>query len=219
MFEKYFNKRRQQLGTEIEEITENPPELDETHAIGSEISKNRIKFVRLVVFLVFFLLISRVFYLQVVKGDYYGEMARENRVREIIIKAPRGFILDRNGRKLVNNIPSFDLVAIPADIPRDQGAKKEKISEIARIFSMNDQSIGVIIDSQDSNSMNPVLIRENITEEEALMFSEKKSALKGFSLDQTAVRQYEDGRYFSSIIGYNGKITKEEIGKDPDNLF
>jgi len=219
MFENYFNKKRQQKGAEIEEVTENSSELDETRVVGNAVSETRLRVFRGIVFLFFILLAARVFYLQIANGEYYSELSRENRIRAITIKAPRGIIYDRSGKKIVNNIPSFDLVAIPADIPKNKDDKDRETEEIARIFSMNSQNIDVILGSQNSNSLDPVLIKENVGQDEALIFAEKKSFLKGFGLDQTAVREYEDGSYFSSFIGYSGKITKDDLEDHSDYLM
>jgi penicillin-binding protein 2 len=219
MFENYFNKKRQLKWAEIDEITENSSDLDETRVVGSAVSGGRLKVFRVIVFVFFALLAARVFYLQIAKGGYYSELSRENRVRAIVIKAPRGIIYDRNGEKLVNNVPSFDLIAIPADIPKDQNERKKEIEDIARMFDMNTQNIEVIIGTQNANSMNPILIKENVSQDEALIFAEKYALFKGFALDQTAVRQYEDGPYFSSFIGYSGKISKDDLASHPDYLM
>jgi len=219
MFENYFNKKRQLKWAEIDEITENSSDLDETRVVGSAVSGGRLKVFRVIVFIFFALLAARVFYLQIAKGGYYSELSRENRVRAIVIKAPRGIIYDRNGKKLVNNVPSFDLVAIPADIPKDQGERKKEVEDIAGMFGMNAQNVEVIIGSQNAASMNPILIKENVSQDEALIFAEKYALFKGFGLDQTAVRQYEDGPYFSSFIGYSGKISKDDLAVHPDYLM
>jgi penicillin-binding protein 2 len=219
MFENYFNKKRQLKWAEIDEITENSSDIDETRVVGSAVSGNRLKIFRAIVFLFFVLLAARAFYLQIARGGYYGELSRENRVRAIVIKAPRGIIYDRSGQKLVNNVPSFDLIAIPADISKDQNLRKQEMGDIAEIFSMNTQNVEVIIGSQSENSMNPVLIKENVSQDESLIFAEKNLLLKGFVLEQTAVRQYEDGPYFSSFIGYSGKISKDDLALHPNYLM
>jgi penicillin-binding protein 2 len=216
MFEKYFRKQRQLRGKEIEEVTQHLEGIDETQAVGRAMSGDRTKFFRGAVFLVIALLALRIFYLQIVKGSYYGELSRENRIRSIVIKAPRGLIFDRNGKKLVNNVPSFDLIAIPVDVPKDKNEKDKEIEEIAGIFNMNSQNIEVIVGSQDSDSLNPVLIKESVSQDEALIFSEKHARFAGFMLDETSVREYKDGEYFSSAIGYSGKINKTELAEHPD---
>jgi len=50
-----------------------------------------------------------------------------------------------------------------------------------------------------------------VSEDQVLIFSERKSKLKGFQLEKTATREYEDGPAFSSVLGYTGKITAEGV--------
>ncbi len=181
--------------------------------------RRETRFLKIFVVALFFLLAARVFYLQAVRGVYYSDMARENRIRGVIVKAPRGLIFDRNGKKLVQNVPSFDLIAIPADLPKNAGERKTEAEALAGVFGMNESNISAIVESQDFNSLNPVLVRENVGKEEALVFLEKKESFKGFMLDKTAVRQYERGECFAPVIGYSGKITREELKKYPDYLM
>jgi penicillin-binding protein 2 len=218
MFNKYFLKKRKARSLEIEEVSHAIPveNVQESRTVGKPISGEGMNLLRYFVLLIFAFLALRVFYLQVVKGSYYGEMSRENRTRFALIRAPRGIIYDRNGKKLVRNVPSFDMVVIPSDLPKDSAERLKEEKDLASFLGMNDQSVSVIVESQDLNSFNPVLIKENISEEEALIFSERRAHLLGFSLDQTAVRFYEDGNYFSSVMGYSGKITKDELGDHPD---
>ena len=212
----FFSRKKGKLrGEEICEITEKSDDIDETRVVGSAISAKRMNIFRGIVFFAFILLVSRVSFLQLIKGGYYSDISRENRVRAIVVKAPRGIIFDRNGEKLVSNIPSFDLVAIPADIPKSGDERRQVIDRAARIIGMNTESLEVMISAQDSNSMNPVLVKENVSEDESLLISENQSSLKGFVLGRTAVRQYQDGSVFSAMIGYSGKISKEELAGIP----
>ncbi len=219
MFNKYLLKKRKKRSLEIEEISPAADDSGETPSLGRPISKEGVSFFKYLVILTFLLLAGRVFYLQVVKSVYYSDLSRENRTRYLVVKAPRGLIFDRNGKKLVTNVPSFDLVSVPADLPRDTRERIGEEKEIASFLGMNDQSVGTIVESQDLNSFSPILIKENISEDETLIFSERKAQLPGFQLDQTAVRSYEDGPYFSSIMGYSGKISKDELEKYPAYLM
>ena len=219
MISEYLFKKRKKRSLEIEEISPMADDFDETPSLGKPISKKGISFLKYLAILIFILLTARVFYLQVVKGAHYADLSRENRTRYMVVKAPRGLVFDRNGKKLVSNVPSFDLVAAPADLPRESGERIGEEKEIASFLEMNDQSVSTIVESQDLNSFSPILIKENISEEETLIFSERKSKLLGFQLDQTAVRFYEDGQYFSSIMGYSGKIARDELEKYPEYLM
>ena len=70
--------------------------------------------IALVAFAVIFF---RLWYLQVLSGDHYLAEARDNRVREIKVQAPRGEIVDRDGRTLVDNRPAMAVVLTPGQAP------------------------------------------------------------------------------------------------------
>src|SRR3989344_8123302 len=79
---------------------------------------------------IFFLIIlARLFYVQILRGDYYRRLSDENRTKTKVIPAPRGIILDRLGRPLVTNSARFNIVqnGKKKSIPR-----KEALARIAR---------------------------------------------------------------------------------------
>ena len=62
---------------------------------------------------VFLAMIAGAFwFVQVVRGSYYRDLAENNRLRKVAIKAPRGTIYDRNGRVMVENLPSYNLLLL-----------------------------------------------------------------------------------------------------------
>lgn len=164
--------------------------------------------------IIFFVLVLfvRVLYITVVKGGYYRDIAKGNSIRQIVIKAPRGRIFDRNGEVLVDNVPSIDVIAIPADLPGESNERKEIAGELAKILSANEGDIWGKLETADANSLNPILIKENITRDESLILSEVASdKLPGIKIEKTAIRQYSDSMIFSHILGYEGKIEKKEL--------
>src|SRR5688572_8113220 len=70
----------------------------------------RVGTIQIVAFLMLALLGARLYYLQVIKGDYYAERAENQRIRHIPIPAPRGVIFDRNGKILVDSRPTYNVV-------------------------------------------------------------------------------------------------------------
>src|SRR4030095_14093033 len=68
-------------------------------------------------------------FVQIVHGDYYRELAENNRLRKLPIKAPRGLIYDRHGRLLVENIPSYNLL-IDRSRTRDLGRSLRFASQV-----------------------------------------------------------------------------------------
>lgn len=161
------------------------------------------------------ILALRVFYLDVIRGEYYSELSRGNRIRALVIKAPRGKILDKFGSALVSNVPSTDVVFIPSDLPEKYEERKFLAQMLSGVLHMEEGDIETAIESQNRKSLDPVLLKENISQEEALILAERARSLPGISIENTAIRKYENSVMFSPIIGYDGKITREEMTKNP----
>src|SRR5881396_1212735 len=79
--------------------------------------QSRIPFILVAAVLVFLLLLIGLWNLQLLKSKYYIELAEKNRIRSIPWIAPRGRILDRNGQIVVDNQPSFTLIAMRENLP------------------------------------------------------------------------------------------------------
>ena len=165
------------------------------------------------------ILAGRVFFLTVIKGAYYQDISKGNSIRSVVINAARGRILDRSGAVLVNNVPSMDAVIVPAYLPKDEEKIKELSSEIATVLKMNEEEVQDKLEKSNSNSLNSVLLKENISQDESLILLEKSNNIPGISIEKTAIRSYPDGPIFSHILGYEGKITKEELEKNKGYLL
>ncbi|EKE18455.1 MAG: hypothetical protein ACD_9C00333G0003 [uncultured bacterium] len=167
-----------------------------------------------------FVLGGRVFYLTAIKGSHYRDVSKGNSVRSIVLKAPRGRIFDRSGLALVNNIPSMDAIVIPADVSKDEAKRKDTAEKIATILKIDVVDVLTVLEKNyTSKSLNPVLLKEGISHEEALTLLEKSSDIPGVSIEKTAIRDYVDGPIFSHILGYEGKIEKKELEQNQGYLL
>ncbi len=183
--------------------------------IEKPFKKKNLKIVWILVLISFVLLLGRIFYLDIIKGSYYAELSRGNRIRTVLVKAPRGKILDKFGNSLVSNISSVDAVIVPSDLPENSDEKRNVIKKISEILNVDEQNLYSAIENQPKNSINAVLAKENISQEQVLVLAEKYRQLSGLTLENSGIRKYENGLIFSSIIGYDGKITKEELEANP----
>src|ERR1700732_5602880 len=97
-----------------------------------KVSPIRLTAVQYIVLAIFLILAYGLWRLQVVQSDMYASLAEKNRVRTVPILAPRGKILDREGRTIVDNYPSFTALLL-RDSSRDLNADAEQIAwEIGR---------------------------------------------------------------------------------------
>ena len=99
----------------------------------------RIGTIQVVAFLLLAVLGVRLYYLQIVRGDYFQERAENQRIRLIPIPAPRGAIFDRNGNILVDSRPTFNVV-ISKEPPRTIDTD-ERIPEYSRGLSLEPQVV------------------------------------------------------------------------------
>ena len=207
-----------QKGIEIEDsimtITQ-----EEKALIEAPFNKKGLTIIWYLMVLILAVMVGRVFYLDFFRSQYYSDISRENRIRSLAIKAPRGNILDKSGHILARNAPSLDAVIVPSYLPPAGDDHSDMVAQLADTLEMNSGNVEAILDSQDRKSPDPVLLKENISQDQALILSEKASMLPGIFIDLTAIRSYEDSQIFSPIIGYDGKITREELDKSKGYLM
>ena len=184
---------------------------------GSEILERKSEDVRIfrilwpLLLVVFVMLLGRLSYLTFAKHEYYASVAEGNRLRIEYVPAPRGGIYDEYGQSLGVNRPSFELVANFLDIPKEEAALKEAMATVAAAVHLSEEEIGNILEREQSSDPNQsILIKQNLSREEALVFLERAGAASGFRVVNAPIRDYKDSFVFSHLIGYVGKVNAEE---------
>jgi penicillin-binding protein 2 len=218
MFRKFFNKNKEKNGMEIEDSIMTVTQKEEA-LIEFPFARKNLVVIWYAIVLAILILAGRVFYLDFFQGSYYEEISKNNRIRSIVSKAPRGLIIDKHGKILAKNIPSLDVIVVPGDLPESEEERKKMAKNLADILGMDLGNAEIILMSQNTKSFNPIFLKENISYEQALVISGKISEFPGISLEKTAIRSYENGIIFSHIIGYDGKITKEELNNNQNYLM
>src|ERR687889_2129090 len=94
----------------------------------------RVAIIGGVALVMFGVVFFRLWYLQVLSGDRYLAEANNNRVRDIVVQAPRGRIVDRNGRILVDNRSGYAVKVNPAKVPDDAEDKQRLFGNLAKIL-------------------------------------------------------------------------------------
>ena len=88
----------------------------------------------------FAIIFFRLWFLQVLSGDQYLAQARGNRTRQIAVSAPRGEILDRNGKVLVSSTKALEVQISPPDLPHAARAQDVLFRRLARVLGMSNRS-------------------------------------------------------------------------------
>lgn len=169
-----------------------------------------------IVCFLFVLFSGRLWWVNVVSGETYTERSFANKTREYSLPAPRGKVSDRSGRVLVNNIPSTNIVAIESYLPDDSQERDSLIADAATLFSIPEEDIRSSFDDMRKSRQPQVVLKRDILREEMLRFLEQQDRFPGIALEQSVRRQYEESAIFSHIIGYEGKMTAEELEEYPE---
>lgn len=146
--------------------------------------------------------------LQVIDSDKYGQLAERNRVRSIPIIAPRGRMLDRDGRVLVDNYPSFSVLLL-----RDDSAAVDKnLPAIA-------DGLGLSLDDlkeQLSNTINlpkfqPIVIKPEATPADVAFIESHRADIPLLEMLMVHRRRYLPGGFMSHASGYVGEVSEQQI--------
>lgn len=159
---------------------------------------------------------ARAAYLNVWDGATYAAMAQKNKTRSYPILAKRGIIYDRNFLPLVENVPSFDVVAIPADLPRMKEERKRIAFALADALGTPREEMREQFGNINLARVDPLLIRDNVSRENALFFETNMRQFPGIEVKKNAVRLYPGKEYFSHVLGYGGRVSEDDIKKNPD---
>lgn len=151
-------------------------------------------------------------WLSIVHYDYFSDIAWHNRTVNVSVPPPRGIIMDRNGVPLVQNVPSFDLLVISRQVRRNADGTLADIGTIASILGRSPEELTLAIN--DGIKQNAAFfVATDLPRDQVL--SLKRVIPEGFSLITSTKRQYVDGPQFSHIIGYVGKVSRQDIASDP----
>lgn len=170
-----------------------------------------------VVILIFFTLIMlRLWSLQIHHGEEYKRRADSNRVRKQEIAPPRGHILDRNGREIVTNRPSFNVVMIRED--------SDNIDDVVkRLAPVLKEDISTLWDrireAEGTPRYMPITLKEDIDWETLAYLENHNQKFSGIRIEVQPVRVYNYQDLAANNIGYLGSISKQELEKVDKTIY
>ncbi len=154
-------------------------------------------------------LVGKLFTLQVSQGQVFGALADGNRLRNQTILAPRGLIVDSRGVQIAQNTASFSLIAVPVDLPKE--GLDEILGTLIAQFALPDTETREIISKVKANSFEPVILKQDVTTEESILFETHAQEFPGFHIQSVPIRKYVNADIFSHLIGYTSIISDTEL--------
>lgn len=167
----------------------------------------RLNKVKLIVSILFLILIIGIFYLEVIKGNYYYSLSNKNCIRLIPLEGLRGRILDHNGEVIVDNQISYSVGIILEEF-------KQKPDTVVKLASLLDRSaveINKTIKKDFISSFTPIIVARNVSKKTAIIIEENKLSLPGVIIQVTPKRRYPYYNLAGHLIGYLSKIDRFRI--------
>jgi len=161
-------------------------------------------------------LVGRGAFLQVFQVSKYRGLAEGNRLRSLTLSAPRGVLYDRFGEQLVQNVPSYNLVMVPADVPADEEERKALFKEIIKLFDIDPGKPEKVYSTQDRNSFNAVSLVKDVPRDKSIIIQSHPTRYPGVAIRAVAVRKYAASSIMAHVVGYIGKLSAEEYKDHQD---
>ena len=164
---------------------------------------------------------GRLFYLNVVLGNFYSERSGANVNKETVIPAHRGVITDRFGTVLAKNTPALSVYANATELLKPFAKENfdAAVFQLSKILNLPQSDLQGLIKEADLEKQSFVLVERNITSQEAIAI--KGLNLPGVTVVDDYIREYVDGPAFAHIIGFTAIADKGKgiEGKSGLELF
>jgi penicillin-binding protein 2 len=181
-----------------------------------KVSSERLTAVQYIILVIFLVLAYGLWRLQVVQSEFYSAAAEKNRTREVPILAPRGKILDREGRIIVDNYPSFSALLLrdsTRDILADADAiaaglhiDPKEVRERIRRFAFTPQ-------------FRPIFLKEDITPDELAFVEAHRNELPELDTIVAHRRLYPRNGFMAHLIGYVGEVSEDMLNQPQWELY
>lgn len=173
--------------------------------------RTRLATLALVALFMFGVLVTRLWFLQVLAGDRYTDEARRNHVRLVRVEAPRGRILDRNGKVLVENRPSLVVGLRRDDLPPGARDLRTLKVDLADLLGITVRDIDRRLADRRPSPYEPVVIAEDVAPEVVFALAERAADHPGVETFAVPVRTYPLGPLAAHLIGYVGETNEYEL--------
>ncbi|MCX6737445.1 MAG: hypothetical protein NTX26_01750, partial [Candidatus Parcubacteria bacterium] len=213
----FRKKQKNYYQLEPEEIlldkmaTESPVGADSFEHLEADIGRGPILFFRFIILFISAIYVFLAFNSQVLKSNIFEKLALNNATRYKIISAPRGIIYDRYGVKMADNIKSYNLMLMPADLPKEDVLKQNSFAAINTLFNLDKEESWWDSKIVKNKSIEPIILKNNLSQEEIQKFEPSSNDFPGFSIVPSWSRLYGGGEADAAIMGYVGKITPKEV--------
>ncbi len=167
---------------------------------------------RLCLGLVLGLLAVAFFRLQILEHEIHVQHSTHNQVRTIPLPAPRGFLYDRNGEVIAENLPAYSVSLLP---PSEE-ALARGMGKIGPILGLDQQTVTELVRQYRLAPGQPILIDDDVDYRTLSLLEEERSAVPGLLLQPKPRRVYPAGPATAHLTGYVAQISEGELAERED---
>ncbi len=160
------------------------------------------------------ILLTRLFYLQVLGHGHYQTLAESNRIAVVPIVPNRGLILDRNGVELARNYSGYTL-EINQNKTSNINATINELSRLITITAKDRRRFKKQL--TESRNFETLMIRNRLSDEEVAKFAAQQYRFPGVEIKARLFRDYPFGDKMSHLLGYIGRINQIDAQQLEDN--
>ena len=172
----------------------------------------RVAIVGGVCLVMFGVVFFRLWYLQVLSGDHYLAEANNNRVRDITVQAPRGRVIDRTGRVLVDNRSGYSVVINPAKLPTDIAQKERLFKNLSKVLHMSQHSIRKTVNQKlAAVPFANAVVKPDVGRGVFSYILENQDSFPGVTVEQVFLRQYPYKDVAAQIVGYVSQVNEQQL--------
>lgn len=157
---------------------------------------------------VFLLLLSRLFFLQILQHQHYQLLAEQNRVNIVPVVPNRGVIFDRNGVTLASNFAAYTLEITPNQVD-DLDAVIDELATLVDITPKDRRRFGKLLEEVPDFSSIP--IRTRLNDEEVARFAVNRFRMRGVDISARLFRHYPSAEVASHVVGYIGRMSEPDF--------
>jgi penicillin-binding protein 2 len=190
----------------------------EAGRVELEFNRTPVWYLAAALLMVMGILVVKLFGLQIIEGGRNLGLAEGNRIRQKVARAPRGLIYDRNRQVLASNVASFEVTVTPSQLPSAPAARQAEYAKLSAIIGRPASEIAAAAEAPEVNRLQAQLVLAGLERDRALLLDQKLAELPGFSLDVNPVRDYQDGGLLAHILGYTGRVSREDLARDDSYL-
>jgi penicillin-binding protein 2 len=162
---------------------------------------------------VFGILFFRLWALQVLSGPQYLHAAVNNQLRSIPLEAPRGPVLDRNGRTIVDNRSATAVQLWTSDLPNNWPARLNELRRLSKVINVPVSEMVAQLKKRGGDPATPVTVQESIHQEQSMYLQERAREFPGVDLTSTYLRHYPYQSLAAQVLGSVGLISPEQYAR------